>query len=278
MILIINNDKRMNYLSEYIRDSGLDLVQYYRDSVSFDFHILKETHYFILPFGGISESGQIANTHLRLTEEVLLSLPEDCVIFTPIRYPKLMALLKSVPRKCEVIFDYDEVAIYNSIPTAEGVIYNIIKNTDITIHQAEILVIGSGRTSLTIARDLKALGAYVSVTFRKKKDEARLFEMGLHPIHIDLMVEDLHHYDVIVNTVPAMVLDEKALNHVRKDCYIMDVSSKPGGVDFDYAKQLGIQSELAGSLPSIVAPKTAAYYLFRFVRDYIALNEKTGRL
>lgn len=274
MILLINNDKRMNYLSEYIRDGGLDLVQYHRDSVSFDFHILKETHYFILPFGGISESGQIANTHLRLTEEVLLSLPEDCVILTPIRYPKLMELLTKVPRKCEVIFDYDEVAIYNSIPTAEGVIYNIIKNTDITIHQAEILVIGSGRTSLTIARDLKALGAYVSVTFRKKRDEARLFEMGLHPIHVDLMVEDLQHYDVIVNTVPALVLDEKALNHVNKNCYIMDVSSKPGGVDFDYAKQLGIQAELAGALPSIVAPKTAAYYLFRFVRDYIALNGK----
>ncbi|WP_235070636.1 dipicolinate synthase [Turicibacter sp. TJ11] len=274
MILLINNDKRMNYLSEYIRDGGLDLVQYHRDSVSFDFHILKETHYFILPFGGISESGQIANTHLRLTEEVLLSLPEDCVILTPIRYPKLMELLTKVPRKCEVIFDYDEVAIYNSIPTAEGVIYNIIKNTDITIHQAEILVIGSGRTSLTIARDLKALGAYVSVTFRKKRDEARLFEMGLQPIHVDLMVEDLQHYDVIVNTVPALVLDEKALDHVNKNCYIMDVSSKPGGVDFDYAKQLGIQAELAGALPSIVAPKTAAYYLFRFVRDYIALNGK----
>lgn len=264
----------MNYLSEYIRDGGLDLVQYHRDSVSFDFHILKETHYFILPFGGISESGQIANTHLRLTEEVLLSLPEDCVILTPIRYPKLMELLTKVPRKCEVIFDYDEVAIYNSIPTAEGVIYNIIKNTDITIHQAEILVIGSGRTSLTIARDLKALGACVSVTFRKKRDEARLFEMGLQPIHVDLMVEDLQHYDVIVNTVPALVLDEKALDHVNKNCYIMDVSSKPGGVDFDYAKQLGIQAELAGALPSIVAPKTAAYYLFRFVRDYIALNGK----
>ena len=33
----------------------------------------------------------------------------------------------------KVVLDYDEVAIYNSIPTAEGVIYNIIKNTDITI-------------------------------------------------------------------------------------------------------------------------------------------------
>ena len=41
MILIINNDKRMNYLSEYIRDSGMDLIQYHLDSSSFDFHILK---------------------------------------------------------------------------------------------------------------------------------------------------------------------------------------------------------------------------------------------
>ena len=102
----------------------------------------------------------------------------------------MLELLEIVPRKYEVIFDHDEVAIYNSIPTAEGVLYHIIKNTDITIHQAEILVIGSGRIALTIARDLKALGAYVSVTFRKKKDEARLFEMGLNPIHIDLMVSD----------------------------------------------------------------------------------------
>lgn len=277
MILIINNDKRMNYLSEYIRDSGFDLAEYHRDSFNFDFNILKQTHYFILPFGGISESGQIANTNLRLTEEVLLSLPDDCIILTPIKYPKLVQLLDAVSRKCEVIFDFDEVAIYNSIPTAEGVIFNIIKNTEITIHQAEILVIGSGRTGVTIARDLALLGAHVTVTFRKKKDEARLFEMGLNPIHVDLMVEDLKHYDVIVNTVPAMVLDEQALNNVQSECYIIDVSSKPGGVDFDYAKQIGIQAELAGSLPSIIAPKTAAYYLFRFVRNYIASNDKKGR-
>ena len=275
MILIINNDKRMNYLSEYIRDSGMDLIQYHTDSTNFDFRILKETHYFILPFGGIAKDGKIANTQLYLTEDVL---PENCVILTPIRYPKLLELLEIVPRKYEVIFDHDEVAIYNSIPTAEGVLYHIIKNTDITIHQAEILVIGSGRIALTIARDLKALGAYVSVTFRKKKDEARLFEMGLNPIHIDLMVSDLHHYDIIVNTVPVMMLDERELNQVRRDCYVLDVSSKPGGVNFKKAEELGIQSELALSLPSIIAPKTAAYYLFRFVRDYVASNEKKGGL
>ncbi|MGL4374782.1 MAG: NAD(P)-dependent oxidoreductase, partial [Turicibacter sp.] len=185
--------------------------------------------------------------------------------------------LKVNPRKCEIIFDYDEVAIYNSIPTAEGVIYNIIKNTDITIHQAEILVVGAGRTGQTIARDLKALGANVSVTFRSKKDEARIFEMGITPIHIGLMVEDLHHYDVIVNTVPVLLFDQKALDSVKQEVYVIDVSSKPGGVDFEYANKIGINAELAGSLPSIVAPKTAAYYLFRFIRDYIATDVKKER-
>ncbi|MTK84078.1 dipicolinate synthase, partial [Turicibacter sanguinis] len=36
-------------------------------------------------------------------------------------------------------------------------------------------------------------------------------------------------------------------------------------------------AELAGSLPSIVAPKTAAYYLFRFLTNYIATADKKGR-
>ena len=79
MILIINNDKRMNYLSEYIRDSGMDLIQYHLDSSSFDFHILKETHYLILPFGGIAEDGRIASTHLYLTEDVLRHLRNTAI-------------------------------------------------------------------------------------------------------------------------------------------------------------------------------------------------------
>ena len=274
---MITNDKRMNYLANYIRESGLEVVQYDQETQEFEWNRLKVVQYFILPFGGISADGKIANTQLHLTEELLRTLPKDCTIFTPIKYPKLMDLLKIVPRRYEVIFDYDEVAIYNSIPTAEGVIFNIIKHTDITIHQANILVIGSGRCGQTLARDLKALGAHVTVTYRKKDAEARLFELGLHSLHSDLIEDDLHHYDVIVNTVPALILNARSLDQVRSDCYIIDISSKPGGVDFQYAKKIGIHAELAGSLPSIVAPKTAAYYLFRFIRDYIADKAKKGR-
>ena len=46
---------------------------------------------------------------------------------------------------------------------------------------------------------------------------------GVNP----LISQSTHFMDVLMKQI-----DEKALNHVRKDCYIMDVSSKPGGVDF----------------------------------------------
>ncbi len=269
MLLLVSNDKRMNYLGEYLRESGVEIIIYDQHTPAFDFALLPAVDYLILPFGGISEAGQIAQTSLYLTTEVMQALPEDVTIFTPIRYPKLLALLQVVPRKLEVIFDYDEIAIYNSVPTAEGVIYHIIKNTDTTIHQSSVLVVGSGRTGVTIARDLKALGANVSVTFRQPKDEARLFEMGVEPLHIDLMTSALSHYDVIVNTVPVLLFDAQALRQMQKDTYLIDVSSKPGGVDFEYAKQIGIQAELAGSLPSYIAPKTAAYYLYRFIKNYM---------
>ena len=38
-------------------------------------------------------------------------------------------------------------------------------------------------------------------------------------------------YDLVVNTVPAPVLGETELKDLRPDCLIIDLASKPGGVD-----------------------------------------------
>ena len=263
----------MAYLGQYLKTLEGEVVVYDNQMLTFNFDQLKRADYLILPFGGISETGQIANTSLVLTREVLHALPRHATILTPIRYPKLVALLTEVPRAVEVIFDHDEIAIYNSIPTAEGVVYHMIQQTDVTIHQSIVLVVGAGRTGMTIARTLKALGADVSVTYRQEKDAARLFEMGVKPIPIQDMTKTLPTYDVIVNTVPVLLFSKVELDQVNTSSYIIDVSSKPGGVDFEYAKEVGITAELAGSLPSYIAPKTAAYYLFKFIQNYMMKND-----
>ena len=47
-------------------------------------------------------------------------------------------------RKLVELFERDDVAIYNSIPTAEGAMMMAIENTDITIHSSRAIVLGLG--------------------------------------------------------------------------------------------------------------------------------------
>ena len=64
-------------------------------------------------------------------------------------------------------------------------------------------------------------------------------------------------YDIIFNTVPAMILDSHALAHIALDSVVIDLASMPGGVDFDSAKRMGIDAVHALSLPGKVAPKSS---------------------
>lgn len=57
--------------------------------------------------------------------------------------------------------DMDEMAILNSVPTAEGAIMMAMQELPITIHGSTAVVVGLGRTGFTLARALLALGARV---------------------------------------------------------------------------------------------------------------------
>ncbi len=64
-------------------------------------------------------------------------------------------------------------------------------------------------------------------------------------------------YDLVINTVPARILGEEALADLRPGCLVIDLASKPGGVDFEAAARLGVKVIWALSLPGKVAPITA---------------------
>ena len=217
-----------------------------------DFDITK-VKYVVLPF-------KVDELKLRMQ---INQLSDDCIIFTPI----MRSFLHGLTQKIEIIMDYDEIAIYNSIPTAEGTIFYIMKNTEHTIHGANVYIIGAGRCGETLAKSLRALGANVQISSRNPSLVARLFESGIPATSTE--EKALRDADVIINTVPALMLGRDQLQQVKKEAYIADIASAPGGVDFDYAKKLGIKAELLPALPGIVAPKTAASYLAQFIKRKI---------
>ena len=86
-------------------------------------------------------------------------------------------------------------------------------------------------------------------------------------IMFNLVKEKLSQYDIIINTVPHMVLTKERLNYVKKDCLIIDLASKPGGIDQKIAEGKGIKSIWALTLPGKVAPFTTAEIIKKAIYD-----------
>ena len=146
----------------------------------------------------------------------------------------------------------------NAVPTAEGAIQIAMEELPITIRGARALVIGYGRLGRALAPRLAALGAKISVAARKYADLAWAESWGFGVEQTGKLEGWLCGYDLIVNTVPARVLDEARLAELKPGCLVIDLASKPGGVDMEAAAQLGIKAVWALSLPGKVAPVTAA--------------------
>lgn len=163
------------------------------------------------------------------------------------------------------LLNREELAVLNAISTAEGAIQIAMEETISTIHGSNVLILGFGRIGKVLAKMLEGIGANVYCEARKNVDLAWIKAYGYYPVHQNELNSMLPKYDVIMNTIPSMMLDEKKMQQVKKDCLIIDLASNPGGIDRNAAKQLGIKTIWALSLPGKVAPLTSA----EFIKDTI---------
>lgn len=165
-------------------------------------------------------------------------------------------------------FDYmsdKEFSIYNAIATAEGTLAEMAKNSIYNLHQNSCLVFGFGICGKAVALRLLALGMEVCICARNSLQRAEAVSMGFDAIPFSDLRGRLPAFLFIVNTVPALVLDKTLLNFVHPECLICDIASKPGGVDFETAKELSITALLLPGLPGIYSPKSSAAYMAAFV-------------
>ncbi len=164
------------------------------------------------------------------------------------------------------LLELEEFAVLNAIPSAEGAIQIALQQRNSVIHKTQCIVLGYGRIGKILAHMLKGLGASVSVEARKNVDLCWIEAMGYNAIHIKDLGEKINNFDIIFNTVPALILDKKILNNVRKDSLIIDLASYPGGTDFEAAKELGLRAVLALGLPGKLFPKTAANAIWKTLK------------
>ncbi len=259
-VYVVGGDLRQATVARLLKDEGYDVHSAMLSDDDFNISKLKEADIVILPLP-VSYDNVYINTPLskrRITiAEVLGSLSGECLVLGACLSCEIEKMLCEKGLKYCDYYKREELIIKNAIPTAEGALEIALSEMPITLFGANVLVTGYGRCGKVMADRLFKMGANVTVSARKFSDFAWIESAGMKSVHTGSLALTASKFDLIINTVPSVVLTEAVLSQVRDDALIIDIASKPGGVNLEAAKRLGKKVIWALSLPGKCAPVTS---------------------
>ena len=163
----------------------------------------------VLPINGVMDNNMINcrfnNTPIKLSEDFFVGSKDDVLIFSGISTPCLDKMLKVSDRDCVYMMKDKDVIKKNAIPTAEGVLADVINNTECTLDNSRILVFGYGNVGKVIVDYLRYFNSDICVSIIDSKDKEILDGLGIKCFYSDCrsdLVKSIGSSDVIINTVP----------------------------------------------------------------------------
>mgnify|MGYP005769637857 FL=1 len=170
------------------------------------------------------------------------------------------------------IMKNEKLAILNTIATAEGAIKEIIENTQVNVHGSKIMILGFGRVGKTLAKKLDGLSAKITVVSKEEEELAWAEVYGYTNVQLNKIEDVIKDYDVIVNTIPHIILQGDILQKINKDTLLLDLASGEGGINKEEAQENKINLIKALGIPGKISPITTAKILKETI--YEILEEK----
>lgn len=226
----------------------------------------------MLPWPRSFENGKLAGAELA-RERVLAMLPECGVALhgSGVTAQELPCAKRTLdPSRDEALLRV------NAELTAEGAIERAMQRPGRALLGSTCVVTGFGRIGQALVKRLTALDAFVIVCARNETQMRRAHELGAHPLPLDRLSQACAQADVILNTVPARILNEAALAHIDRETLLIELASPPYGADPEAAKRLNVNWVLAGGLPGRYAPMDAGAALFEAVQREVAGRGSEG--
>lgn len=265
---IIGGDLRQIYLAKKLqKDKNEVFVCGFENFVDFDklklkslkmSDLISSSKYIILPVPASRNKKVInapfSNADIVLSEKLFSNL-KNKVVFAGI----VSSLIEDVKPSGLYIRDYyqrEDFLIPNALLTAEGAVSIALKEYGKSIFSSRCLVVGFGRIGKILAKLLKNMGAKVTVSARSVKDISLAKISGFETTNVS-KINEKADFDLIFNTVPALVLDAAVLSFLSSARMIIDLASAPGGTDKFAAEELGIKLIPALGIPGKCFPEAA---------------------
>jgi len=149
------------------------------------------------------------------------------------------------------LHEYDpdrELMLLRGPAIVEGAIQLAIENTEITINDASVVVVGFGTIGSLLARRLLGLGARVHVAARNPTQRAGAYADGAIPVPLEELPSLAPELQMVFSTVPAQVVGRELLERLPRGSLVLDIVPPPDHADLDLAAELGHRAVWARGL------------------------------
>ncbi len=219
-----------------------------------------------VPFNKISEFITIPKFIHALSER---TNTERTMLYAGVIDEEYKTLLKKLSIDYVDFMEIEELAVFNTIATAEGIIAEAILHKETNLHNSECMVLGYGKCAKTLANKLKGIGANVTVVARNPMDLTTASSLGHSTLNIASLKNHVYCFEYIFNTIPHMIIDSSVLENINPETVIFDIASVPGGIDKHAATKMGIKYVHSLGIPGKYAPKSSGEAIGEYLMQYI---------
>ena len=280
---IIGGDLRSFFLAKILSKEkhevtlyGFDKLENFKECERYD-EMIRNSDNIVLPIP-FSKDNQYVNmpfSNKDIAIRELFYYLENKTIFVGNIHQELK---EDLHRKHNQVIDFmskEEFAILNAIPTAEATIEIILKNTKKILQNSNCLIMGFGRIGKVLAYKLKGLSAKVNCMITSEVEKAWAVAYGYETTRIENLQNNctkFKQYDIIINTIPKVIFREE-LKGVKKETLIIDLASKPYGIDRNLVEQENLNFIEALGLPRKISTNDISQIYERH-HEAIYINKK----
>lgn len=194
----------------------------------------------LMPIPGIAADGSIFSTSKIIPRAELLSrVAPDAHIILGTADSGLRKIAADLGIGVHEYESDQELMLLRAPAIVEGALKIMIENTRITIHRANVCVLGQGNIGTNLARTLVLLNARVTVAARNAVQLAAAAAYGAATLELSHFSKHVPGFDIVASTVPVRVISKEIIDRLPQTALIMDLAAPPGSVDLEYAQSTG---------------------------------------
>ena len=258
-ICVMGGDLRNFFLAKLLSKEkhevkvyGFEKIENFKECETYE-NMISSSEIVVLPIPFTKDKKTInmplSNRNIRIQE--LAYHLENKTIFVGNMPEDIQEILKEKQNEVIDFMKKEEFAVLNAIPTAEATIEIILKNTNKILQGSHCLILGFGRIGKVLAHKLQGLAVDVTCMVTNELEKAWATAYGYQTTTIEKLQNyytKIKQYDIIINTIPKIIFEEE-LKEIKKETLVIDLASKPYGIDRKIVKEENINFIEALGLP-----------------------------